>query len=148
MPTILDNLNEKVVLAVSQPPEDCLDELRSFSRIELPSDYVELIRLGSDFEFQADGWDYFRIWGAAGCIEMNTAYLIQDRIPGGLGIGDDEGGRALVWCPSKVDPPGLYIVDFGDMFPESLEFVAPTLRDVLENGTGVRLLSKKDYGEE
>lgn len=57
---------------------------------------------------------YIRILGPADCIEINGVHNIQKYIPNSLVIGDDEGGKSLLYA-DRNEGFGLYIVDFGDL---------------------------------
>lgn len=54
--------------------------LKEYSKIQVPGDYIELIEQMSEIEFNVCKNKYIRIWGAMGCIEMNSAYKTGCRI--------------------------------------------------------------------
>ncbi|MBL8856414.1 MAG: SMI1/KNR4 family protein [Planctomycetaceae bacterium] len=137
------NLSHRFRVDVSNSPSTDLElqELRNFSRIPLPTDYVELIEQGSEIEILVDNRMYIRIWGARVCIEMNKAYSIQNCLGDSLAIGDNEGGSALVLVPSNDGiRAGIYLIDFGCLDIDEGVFIAGSLSDLLINEVGVDLL--------
>ena len=131
---ISDRFRLDARLLPSSPDETA--ELREYSPIDLPDDYVNLIRCGSELEFAVDCGEYLRIWGASGCIEMNDAYEICSGIPSSLAIGDNEGGSALLYAP-HLNHPGIYLVGFGCLDIEESEYVAPNLTALLVDEVGI-----------
>ena len=82
---------------------------------------------------------YIRIWGASDCIEMNEAYKVQNYLLYSLAIGDDEGGKVLLYANGK-EGFGLYMVDFGDLDIEEAIKISPSLKLLLTDGVGVEKL--------
>ncbi|PFC74055.1 hypothetical protein CN298_28915 [Bacillus cereus] len=70
---------------------------------------------------------------------MNAAHDIQKYIPNSLAIGDDEGGKALLYVDGK-EGLGLYTVDFRDLDVEETIKIAPSLKALLIDGVGVEEL--------
>ena len=85
-----------------------------------------------------DSTSYIRIWGAAGCSEMNAAYHIQDYIPQALAIGDDEGGKVIFYAEGK-EGFGLYLVGFGNLDLDDAVYIAPSLETLLIEGIGAEI---------
>lgn len=85
-----------------------------------------------------DSTSYIRIWGAAGCSEMNAAYHIQDYIPHALAIGDDEGGKVIFYAEGK-EGFGLYLVGFGNLDLDDAVYIAPSLEALLIEGIGAEI---------
>lgn len=98
-------LHEKFTLASWEPVLDYsgLGQLiKNYFHIAIPDEYLTFITLMADVELKVmDSTSYIRIWGAAGCSEMNAAYHIQDYIPHALAIGDDEGGKVIFMPKEK-----------------------------------------------
>lgn len=44
--------------------------LQRFSPIEIPSDYIDLVKQGTECEIKVLNEMYIRIWGLTGCIEL------------------------------------------------------------------------------
>ena len=65
---------------------------------EVPHEYIEIIKEKTVIEIEINKKKYLRIWGAAGCMEMNEAYNIQQYISKSLAIGDDECCNALLYA--------------------------------------------------
>ncbi len=91
-----------------------IDELLQFTQVDVPAEYIKIIREKTEIEIQVDGKKYIRIWGANGCIEMNTAYHIQKYIPDSLAIGDDECSNAVLYAYGHKGF-GVYIVPLNDL---------------------------------
>jgi hypothetical protein len=137
---MITNISPRFRVDAQKAPssEAQIRDLEAFSTIPLPSDYVELIREGTEYEISIDNGKYIRIWGAVGCVEMNTAYDIQGQLGKSLAIGDDEGGSALIILPlSQGVRAGIYLIGFGCLDIEEGEFVAESLRDLLVNEDGI-----------
>ena len=140
--SVLDQLNSKLRVDASEPSasESEIKSLISFSPRDLPTGYLEVVKVATEVEILVDGSKYIRIWSPPGCIEMNEEYEIQRYLPGSLAIGDDEGGKAIV----AMDGPngeGIYLADFGDLDPGSVKFIAPSLEKLLIDGIGIDKLS-------
>lgn len=86
---ILKKLNEIFVLETQEPPatKEAIQELKNFSSIDVPFDYLEVIQHSTNAEFNVNNEIYIRIWGPADCIEINEAHNIQKYIPNSLAIG-------------------------------------------------------------
>jgi hypothetical protein len=79
---------------------------------------------------------YFRIWGLAGCIEMDEAYGISERISEAFPFGDDGGGSVIFYRPPPLGA-GLYHVGFGDLDFEDAVWFSPDLTQFMCNGVGL-----------
>lgn len=109
------------------------------SEIEIPEDFLEIIREQTEIEINVDGKKYIRIWGADGCIEMNDAYNIQANIPNSLAIADDEGGNALIYTTGEKGF-GLYVIAFNDLDVDELQYVASSLSNLLIKNIGIDVI--------
>lgn len=116
-----------------------IKNLIEFSEIEIPEDFLEIIREQTEIEINVDGKKYIRIWGADGCIEMNEAYNIQENIPNSLAIADDEGGNALIYATGEKGF-GLYVIAFNDLDVDELQYVASSLGDLLIKNIGIDVI--------
>jgi hypothetical protein len=135
----IKDLNKRFrVDVVKAPSTDAeIAELIKFSPIPVPEFYLEMSRQGSDFEILVDNEMYIRFWGAAGCLEMNPAYGIQENLGACLAIGDDEGGKAFILMPETAEfRHGLYLVSFGCLDLEYSRYIANSLEDLLIIGIG------------
>lgn len=133
-------------LAASQEPssEDDIKALVDFSPIPVPRDYLDLVKKGSELEIGVDlreeGYWFIRIYGAAGAIEMNTAYAVQKHLRHALALGDNEGGDMLVLV-EDANPPGIYRIPMSclsDM--DEATYIANSLTELLSHGKNVELL--------
>lgn len=138
---LLDHVSSvyKIDARKSPSKEEEIKALHEFSTIDIPSDYVEIIQLASDIEFNISYQMYIRIWGASVCIEMNEAYDVQKYLPNSLAIGDDEGGGALIYLQGK-DGFGIYYNRFADLDIKEAVKIAPSLTELLINNVGVDTL--------
>jgi len=123
---ILEKLNEAFTLEAQESPasKEAIQELQKFSSIDVPLDYLEVIQHCTNAEINVQNELYIRVWSPTDCIEMNEAHDIQKYIPNSLAIGDDEGGKALLYVDGK-EGFGLYTVDFGDLDIEETIKIAP-----------------------
>lgn len=62
---ILKKLNEIFVLETQEPPrtKEAIQELKNFSSIDVPFDYLEVIQHSTNAEFNVNNEIYIRIWG-------------------------------------------------------------------------------------
>ncbi|PGZ08171.1 1,3-beta-glucan synthase regulator [Bacillus cereus] len=139
--SILENLNAIFTLETQEPPatEETVQELKKFSSIDVPSDYIEINQCCTNAEMNVNNEIYIRIWSPLDCIEMNKAHNIHKYIPNSLAIGDDEGGRVLLYTNGKKGF-GLYTVDFGDLDIEEAIKISPSLKSLLVDGIGAEKL--------
>lgn len=137
---LLENISTMFSVDVKQGPAKTeeIDKLRKFSSISVPDDYINVVKYATEVEIKVNGHSYIRIWSPLGCIEMNEAYNVQSFIPNSLAIGDDEGGRALIYI-AEGDSVGLFLVGFGDLDFNDAIRVAPSLHDLLINNVGITL---------
>lgn len=105
----------------------------------LPDEYISFINQASEVEISINDMSFIRIWGAEGVIEMNDAYHVQKYIPGGIAIGDDEGGSIIFYAVGKSGY-GLYKTGFGDLDINDSEYISDSLVSLLINGNGVEKL--------
>ena len=77
--SIISKLAKKLKIDAScnASGENEIKELMKSSLINVPNEYLELIREQSEIEISVCNQKYIRIWGADGCIEMNDIYFIQ-----------------------------------------------------------------------
>lgn len=138
---IIKNSNEVFVLETQEPPatKEAIQELKKFSLIDVPADYLEIIQQSTNAEFNVNNEMYIRIWGPVDCIEINEAHNIQKYIPNSLAIGDDEGGKALLYAGGN-EGFGLYIVEFGNLDIEEAIKISHSLKTLLVDGMGVEKL--------
>lgn len=116
--------------------ESEVELLLRFSQIPVPSDYLRIVKEMTEIEVLIPSGKYVRIWGPTGCVEMNSAYKIQEYIPQSLAVGDDECDSALILM-NGGQGFGLYKVGFGDLSAEDAEFIAPSIDSFLAHGVGV-----------
>lgn len=118
--------------------ESALRDLRT--KFEgIPIEYSELVREATELELQHLNGAYIRIWGPEGCLDMDEGYDISLRIPGAVPIGDNGGGKVLLYMKGKGGN-GLYIVGYGDLDAEDAKWVASSIRELLVDGLGAEML--------
>ena len=113
-----------------------ISKLLQYSKINIPIEFLEIIKEQSELEICVDGEKYIRVWGANGCIEMNDAYHIQKYIPNSLAIGDDECSNAILYANGN-NGFGVYIVSFGDLSVDEMVYIADSLEEFFVNEVGV-----------
>jgi hypothetical protein len=139
--SLLNKLNSRFRVGASEPAasETDLQKLKEFSQIELPEDFVSIVREKTEVEILVDNDKYFRVWSPSGCIEMNEEYEVQNYIPNSLAIGDDERGSALIVMTGNKGF-GLYKVGFGDLDADDAEYISASLEELLVNGVGAEVV--------
>ena len=128
----------KVVTSNIKSSDVEIDELIQFSKIDVPEEFIQIIKEKTELEIQVDDKKYIRIWGANGCIEMNAAYSVQKYIPNSLAIGDDECCNVILYA-SGHEGFGVYMVSLSDLDVDEMVFIANSLEDffVKEKGLDV-----------
>ncbi|RJS63079.1 SMI1/KNR4 family protein [Priestia filamentosa] len=146
--SILDNLTSKFrVDAIEEPStEESIEQLKSFSPVEVPDDYIDIIRTGTDVEINAQVEDedgeyemYLRIWGADASPENSEGHNLDKYIPNSLMIGDNEGGMAIIYGTGK-EGLGIYLTGFGDLDISDAIYIASSLKDLLTKNVGIENL--------
>lgn len=117
-----------------------IDELIQYSKIDVPLEFLEIIKERAELEILVNNEKYIRIWGANGCIEMNDAYHIQKYIPDSLAIGDDECSNAVLYANGN-NGFGVYMVSFGDLGVDQMVYIADSLEAFLVNEEGIDIFS-------
>lgn len=129
------------VAASGEKSDDAeINRLSEFSEIEVPSEFIDIIKEKSEIEILVNKQKCIRIWGADGCIEMNTAYNIQKYIPNSLAIADDGCCNVVVYAHGG-NGFGLYIVPLGDLDSDEMTFISPSLESFLTQGTGTEIFN-------
>jgi hypothetical protein len=139
--SILDKVSNMFSVDVKQPPatEEEIVQLQNFSQIDVPIEYLELVREATEVEIKVKEEMYIRIWSPSGCIEMNEVYYVQKYLPKSLAIGDDEGGGALIYLEGN-DGFGVYLCRFADLDINEAVKIAPSLKDLLINNIGIDIV--------
>lgn len=113
-----------------------IEELLHFSKIEVPYEFIQIIKEKTELEIEVNKEKYIRIWGAKGCMELNEAYSIQKYIPESLAIGDDECSNVILYANGNKGF-GVYIVSLGDLDVEEMVYLAESLESFFVMGNGV-----------
>lgn len=140
--SILSKMSKSFHLAASdiKSKDNEVDELIQYSKIDVPSEYLAIIKEKTEIEILVDNEKYIRIWGANGCIEMNDAYYIQKYIPDSLAIGDDECSNIVLYADGK-NGFGVYIVPLNDLGVDKLVYIADSLEAFLVNEEGIDIFN-------
>lgn len=135
---ILNKMSKSFIVATSDVKSNDIEinELLQFSKIDVPNEYIKIIKEKTEIEILVDNEKYIRIWGANGCVEMNTAYFIQKYIPDSLAIGDDECGNAVLYAYGYKGF-GVYIVPLNDLEIDEMVFISTSLEDFFVNEKGI-----------
>ena len=113
-----------------------IDELIRYSKINIPREFLDIIKERTEIEIWVNKEKYLRLWGAKGCIEMNDSYHIQHYIPESLAIGDDECSNALLYAKGNFGF-GVYIVSFSDLGIDEMVYIADSLDKFFVNEEGI-----------
>jgi hypothetical protein len=124
---MLERLHPEVRILARQPGATAADVATLQARYPaLPRAFAELMREVTELEVAYRG-RYLRLYGPAGCVEMDQAYSIAASIPGAITIGDNGGGDAILFLPGA----GIVRVGYGALHPDEVEHVAASLEDLL-----------------
>lgn len=126
----------KIVTSDTKSSDIEISKLLQYSKINIPIEFLEIIKEQSELEICVNNEKYIRVWGANGCIEMNEDYHIQKYIPNSLAIGDDECSNAILYSNGN-NGFGVYIVSFGDLGVDEMVYIADSLEDFFVNEVGV-----------
>jgi len=134
---MLSSLDKGFKVLASRPAASGTDVSELKRRYpSVPDEYVTLVGEATEIELQHQAGQYLRIWGPDGCIEMDNGYGISKRIASAIPIGDDGGGKVILYMNGKKGF-GLYHVGHGDLDAEDAIFAAPNLSALLEQGVGI-----------
>lgn len=125
----------KIVTSDTKSSDIEISRLLHYSKINIPIEFLEIIKEQSELEICVNNEKYIRVWGANGCIEMNEAYHIQQYIPNSLAIGDDECSNAILYANGN-NGFGVYIVSFSDLGVDEMVYIADSLEDFFVNEVG------------
>jgi hypothetical protein len=129
--TMISNFHPSVHVLTRRPGASQLDLQALLRRFPmLPLSFAELFAEATDLELSYKG-RYLRFYGPDGCVEMDEAYQISERIPGAITVGDNGGGDAIIFRSSSQQ--GLYRVPYGAMADDELIYIAPSLEHLLYN---------------
>ncbi len=113
-----------------------INELIHYSKIDVPFEFIEIIKEKTELEILVNNEKYIRVWGAKGCIEMNSAHHIQKYIPDSLAIGDDECSNAVLYANGS-NGFGIYMVSFGDLDVNEMVYIADSLEAFFVKEKGI-----------
>ena len=140
--SILSKMSKSFELAVSDTKSGDaeIDELIHYSKIDVPLEFLEIIKEKTEIEIMVKNEKYIRIWGASGCIEMNSAYNIQKYIPDSLAIGDDECSNVVLYA-NGTNGFGVYMVSFGDLDADEMVYIADSLEAFFVTEEGIDIFN-------
>lgn len=136
--SILNNMSKvfEIVTSDAKSSNNEIDELIQYSKIDVPIEFIEIIKEKTELEILVNSEKYIRIWGANGCIEMNDAYHIQKYISDSLAIGDDGCSNAVLYANGNKGF-GVYIVPFGDLDVDEMVYIADSLESFFLKEMGI-----------
>ena len=140
--SVLNGLNAQFEIASWDicSSEDEITELMKYSKIDIPREYLEIIKEKTEIEICVNGEKYLRIWGAKGYVEMNEAYSIQRYIPKSLAFADDECCNVLLFLKGH-DGDGIYLASLSDLSVDDMIFIADSLEAFLVKGKGIEVFN-------
>lgn len=103
---------------------DALDVLIAEADIELPDDYLELLRYSNGGEGNLavePGW--FQLWPAERVVEFNNGYKVNEFVPGFFGFGTSGGGEMLAFDTREGKPYRVVMIPFIPMKEEYAKLV-------------------------
>lgn len=137
---MLSQINAKFQVRATRSPasQGDITSLRvNFTSV--PDEYIKLVREATEIELSFVNKNnrkrYIRIWGPDGCLEFSEAYMIVQRIPEAIPIGDDGSGSCFLYMNGNQGW-GLYLSDLSVIDREDAKWIAPTLRELLVDGIG------------
>jgi hypothetical protein len=137
---MLKKLNPGFAILAHEPAATAKDVDKLVAHFgDVPADYLELVQTMTEVEFEYKTGQYLRIWSPSGCQQMDEDYEIRENLPGAFPLGDD--GGALLYFHDGTQGPGIYIVDFGVLDTEGSTWVATSLSAILEEGSGMDVLT-------
>lgn len=136
--SILSKMSKSFEIAVgdAKSSDTEIDELIHYSKIDVPLEFIEIIKEKTELEIMVKNEKYIRIWGASGCKEMNSAYNIQKYIPNSLAIGDDECSNAVIYA-NGINGFGVYMVSFGNLDANEMVYIADSLEAFFVKEEGI-----------
>ncbi|MFP3847193.1 SMI1/KNR4 family protein [Priestia filamentosa] len=125
--------------------EESIERLKEFSPIDVPEDYLSIIRKGTDVEIfvklENEDFDmYIRFWGADFVVSENEA-LNLEFLSDSLIIGDNEGGQVIVYTTGP-EGFGVYLTGYGVLDKNESTFIALSLEDFLTKNVGIERLAE------
>lgn len=140
--SILNKMSKafEVVASGTRSSDVEIDKLIQYSKIDVPPEFLEIVKERTELEIWVNREKYMRIWGANGCIEMNAAYNIQKYIPDSLAIGDDECSNAVLYANGN-NGFGVYMVSFGDLDADEMVYIADSLEAFFVNEEGMDIFN-------
>ena len=136
--SIFNKMSKMFELVTSETKSSSIeiDELIQYSKIDIPREFLDIIKERTEIEIWVNKEKYLRLWGAKGCIEMNDSYHIQHYIPESLAIGDDECSNALLYAKGNFGF-GLSIVALNEVDVDEMVYIADSLDSFLTNAEGI-----------
>lgn len=130
-------INSTFTILANEPPADKTSVSALIDAYkEVPDEYLNLVAELTELELEHENGTYLRIWSPDGCLDQDEGYEVSKRIPGAIPIGDDGGGRILVYM-NGAHGDGLYCVGYGDIARDDATFVSNNLTELLKDGIGI-----------
>lgn len=131
----------KIIYSEETFSPESIDLLKKFSLIEVPQDYLDIIKEKAEIEMHMDDKSYLCVWGPDRCIENNELYCIQKYIPKSLAIGGDGGSAILIYMFGE-EGFGLYLNWVNDLDIDESIKIASSLKEFLIDGVGIDILKE------
>jgi hypothetical protein len=110
-----------------------LREVQDWAGVELPEEYVKVLRAHGGQSFGAS----VLLYGFDDLLERNVTFEVKTYCPGFLSIGDDGGGRAIV-IPLDNARCRVFLVDHGSMDPGDFAQISGSPPDWVASGCLVK----------
>ena len=114
--------------------QEAIDALCRAAPIELPSEYLEQLRLSNGGEGDLaveQGWIVF--WSAEDVLENNKGYEVEQCVPGLFGLGSNGGGELVAFDTRQGQPYPIVMVPFIPMELNEAVVIAKDFPELLQS---------------
>jgi hypothetical protein len=135
----LSDINPAFQVTAKQAPASVPDLARMRKGFpQVPEEYLSLIQEATAIELRCEP-RYLRIWHPDTCLDHADGYQMSRWLPGSVPIGDDGGGRVLMYFDGTKGW-GLYRVSYGYLDPKGAVWVSASLTRLLVEKDGLENL--------
>jgi hypothetical protein len=114
-------------------PKD-LDDLLAAIEIELPSDYVDFLKICNGGRGALDVFPFWlRLWPAEEILDNRLGYDMEDYIPDFFAIGDSQGGELFAFDIREDPISRVFAIPFIPMDGKHARLVAADFSDLLSH---------------
>lgn len=99
----------------------------------IPDEYYGIVATGTEIQCRSPRGQHLRIKGPSTVERLDQLWGVSAEIPGAAPIADDGGDMELFYWDGPCGF-GVYRVDLGARAPDDAEWVARSLRDLIQDG--------------